>query len=67
LDLLVALCNAALHRGAIPIVATLGFDAGVKEKVQDLGAHAVDRTDLLRIVKLWDPVKQRVAVSSMSY
>ena len=67
MDLLAAFVNAAPYRGSIPIVAMLGFEPGLREKVEDLGAHAVDRSDLLRIVKLWGAVKQRVAESSMSY
>ncbi len=67
LDLLAAFCNAALSRGAIAVVASLGYEPGVREKIDALGAHALDREDLLRIVGLWDPVKQRVAVSSMAY
>jgi hypothetical protein len=59
--------NAVGQRGALGIVAALGFQADVKEIIAGLGVVALDVDDMLRIVELWDPVKQRIAVQSFIY
>ncbi len=53
--------------GAIGIVTALGFQDGLREQVETLGIRPMDRRDLLSIVDLWDPAKQRIAVASMDY
>ncbi|MGO7367080.1 hypothetical protein [Rhizobium leguminosarum] len=62
-----AFANATGRRGALGIVAALSFEAGAREAVEALPVRALDVNDLLRIVELWDPVKQRTAVSSLIY
>ena len=37
------------------------------DKVEALGVRALDTGDLHGIVELWDPMKQRIAVASMTY
>ena len=64
---LAAFANEATRRGAIAIVAALGFAEGAREALQDLGADPISREDMLRIVTLWDPVKQRTAVASFIF
>ncbi len=59
--------NATGRRGALGAVAALGFDGDARERVGALGLVPLDLDDLLRIVGLWDPVKQRVAVASFVY
>lgn len=59
--------NEAGRRGAIGLVLALGFDAGVRGRVESLGLRALDAEDMLGVVRLWDPVKQRTAVSSFVY
>jgi hypothetical protein len=59
--------NATGKRGALGIVVALGFDEGVRDEIEALGLKALDRDDLLRIVELWDPLKQRTAVQSLVY
>ena len=59
--------NAAGQRGALAVVAALAFEEGVRESVAALGAVPLDVDDMLRIVELWDPVKQRIAVQSFVY
>lgn len=59
--------NATGRRGALGVVAALGFEEDAREGVQELGLIALDVEDMLRIVELWDPVKQRTAVSSFVY
>jgi hypothetical protein len=59
--------NAAGRRGALGMVVALAFEEGVREGIEALGLKALDRSDLLRIVELWDPLKQRTAVQSLIY
>lgn len=59
--------NATGQRGAIGLVIALGFEDGAREAIEELGAKALDTGDLLKIVELWDPLKQRTAVNSLVY
>lgn len=46
----------------------LDFDSpGVPEHINALGLHPLSRTDLLRIVSLWDPLKQRAALNAFQW
>src|SRR5947208_982193 len=42
-------------------------DEGVRDEIEARGLKALDRNDLLRIVELCDPLKQRTAVKSLVY
>lgn len=59
--------NATGRRGALGVIAALGFEDDVRQALEALGLIALDTADLLRIVELWDPIKQRTAVSSFVY
>jgi hypothetical protein len=59
--------NATGKRGALGMVIALAFDEGVRAEIEALGLKPLDRNDLLRIVELWDPLKQRTAVQSLVY
>jgi hypothetical protein len=59
--------NATGKRGALGLVIALAFDEGVRAKIEALGLKALDRNDLLKIVELWHPLKQRTAVKSLVY
>jgi hypothetical protein len=59
--------NEVGRRGALGAVFALGFEEGVRGAIEDLGVKALDSDDMLRIVEMWDPVKQRVAVTSFLY
>lgn len=59
--------NATGRRGALGIVAALRFEGDAREQIDALGVVPLDTDDLLRIVELWDPVKQRTAVTSFVY
>lgn len=59
--------NETGRRGTLGLLVSLGFKDGVRELIEDLGLNPLDTDDLLRIVELWDPVKQRIAVSSFVY
>ncbi|MFO1152654.1 MAG: hypothetical protein U1E42_03155 [Rhodospirillales bacterium] len=55
------------RRGALGLVAALGFEEGTRDLIEGLGIRAVSTDDLLSIVQLWDPLKQRTAVTSLVY
>ena len=54
-------------RGALGLVVSLGFEVGVRDALIALGLKPLDLEDLLNVVQLWDPVKQRTAISSLEY
>ncbi len=64
---LTAFAMEATRRGAIAIVAAIDFAEGIREALLDQGAEPVSQSDMLRIVTLWDPVKQRTAVASFVF
>lgn len=59
--------NEAGRRGALGLLVALGFEDGVRDAIEALGLKAIDIADLLRIVELWDPLKQRTATASFVY
>lgn len=59
--------NATGKRGALGLVIAMGFQDGVRSEIEGLGLIPLDIDDLLRIVQLWDPIKQRTAVQSFVY
>lgn len=59
--------DAVARRGAIGIVAALGFAGSLRERLEDLGLLPVSPEDMVRILGLWDSVKQRTAVTSLFY
>ena len=59
--------NETGRRAALGIVAALGFDDGVRERLNQLGVRSLDVCDMQRTVALWHPLKQRAAVSSLVY
>ena len=63
-----AFANEINRRGALGMVVVLNFsNDGVRDAIEDLGVRAFSRYDLLRIVQLWDTIKQRSAVSALMY
>lgn len=62
-----AFANETGRRGALGLVAALGFRDGVRDLIENIGVKPLDTDDLLRIVELWDPLKQRTAVASLVY
>jgi hypothetical protein len=62
-----AFANETGRRGALGAVFALGFDPGVRDAIEGLGVKALNNNDMVRIVQLWDPLKQRTAVSSLVY
>lgn len=59
--------NAVGQRGAVGLIAALDFEYGVREEIEGKGVIALSRRDLITTVRLWDPLKQRTAVSGLLY
>lgn len=59
--------NETGRRGALGVIAALAFQDGVRGELEGLGLQPLDLNDMLRIVSLWDPIKQRTAVASFVY
>lgn len=55
------------RRGALGLIVSLDFRPGAREAFEAIGLKTLCRTDLRRIVGLWDPHKQRIAVASLIY
>jgi hypothetical protein len=64
---LAGFANETGRRGALGIVVASGFYESAREELVRLGVKALDTHDLLRVVELWDPLKQRTAVASLVY
>ena len=62
-----AFANETGRRAALGIVAALSFKDDAREQIEGLGLKALTVEDLISIVELWDPLKQRTAVSSLIY
>jgi hypothetical protein len=59
--------NEVGRRGSLGLVVALGFRDGARGLIEDIGLRPLDLDDLVRIVQLWDPLKQRTAVASLVY
>lgn len=64
---LAGFANETGRRGALGLVVTSGFHENARDALVRLGVKALDMDDLLRVVELWDPLKQRTAVASLVY
>ena len=62
-----AFANETGRRGAIGMIIALAFGPGVRQQIEALGLKPLDRDNLLHIVELWDPLKQRTAIQSLVY
>ncbi len=59
--------NLISRHKALGLVVALDFEEGVREKLEAMGLQPVSRADLINRVKLWDPLKQKIAVSALLY
>jgi hypothetical protein len=58
---------AVTERAALGMIIAEDFQDGVQEKIEALGLHSLSRMDVLRIVSLWDPLKQRAALNAFQW
>lgn len=66
-DDLAGFANACGRRGALGLVFALAFQGNARQVIDASGLKTLDVADMLRIVELWDPLKQRTAVASLVY
>jgi hypothetical protein len=59
--------NETGRRGALGLLVALSFGDGARVELELIGLRPLDLDDLVRIVDLWDPLKQRTAVASFVY
>ena len=59
--------NEVGRRGSLGLIVALGFREDVRGLIRSIGLKPLDLEELLRIVELWDPLKQRTAVASLVY
>lgn len=59
--------NAITKRKAIGLVVAEAFTDDAKQRFTDKGLHALSRADLINLVAIWDPMKQRIAAQSYLY
>jgi hypothetical protein len=59
--------NATTKRKAIGLVVAESFTDDAKQQFADKGLHALSRADLINLVAIWDPMKQRIAAQSYLY
>jgi hypothetical protein len=55
------------QRGALGLVIAEDFKDGGRETIEALGITPLSRADLVRIVSLWDPLKQRAALNAFQW
>lgn len=53
--------------GALGMIVALDFAPGVADEVQAVGLEPLTISDLIRSVRLWDPVKQRAAMNAFEW
>ena len=59
--------NDTGRRGALGLLVALGFKGGADRQAAKMGLRVLDLKGMIRIVDLWDPLKQRTAVASLIY
>ncbi len=59
--------SAVTERAALGLIVAENYQDGVREKIEELGLHPLSRADVLRIVSLWDPLKQRAALNAFQW
>lgn len=67
IDQLASFAHETSRRASIGIVAALEIDDEARDMVEGLGLYPLSKEDMLNIVRLWDPMKQRTAVASLLY
>jgi hypothetical protein len=59
--------SAIAERGSVGIVAALDFDEQARAQIEGAGVIALSLSEMLKIVKMWDIAKQKIAVAAFSY
>lgn len=56
----------AKHK-ALGLVVALDFESGVAEELEKMGLAPIAKSDLIERVRIWDPLKQRIAMNAVLY
>lgn len=56
----------AKHK-ALGLVVALDFDEGVAQDLENMGLAPISKADLIERVRIWDPLKQRIAMNAVLY
>lgn len=56
----------SLHR-ALGLVVALGFSNSAASAIREMGLEPISRQDLADRVRIWDPLKQKIAMSALLY
>lgn len=56
----------ALHK-ALGLVVALDFAEGASEKLIEMGLEPISLRDLVERVRIWDPLKQKIAMNAVLY
>lgn len=59
--------NEVRRRGALGLFIAEDFRDGAREILEESGVIPLSRADLVRIVSLWDPLKQRAALNAFQW
>jgi hypothetical protein len=55
------------ERGALGLFIAEEFGPGAREEIESLGLRPLSRDELINIVSLWDPLKQRAALNAFHW
>lgn len=55
------------HHGALGLVVAIGFESGISEKIREMGLEPISKQDLVERVRVWDPLKQKIAMNAVLY
>jgi len=64
---LAAFSSEVTRRKSLGIVAALSFHDSARADFEGMGLRTLDFDDLVKLVELWDPLKQRAAVAAFTY
>lgn len=59
--------DAVRRHDALALVAAEGFTTEARRWIAESGGRPLDVPELLTVVELWDPIKQRAAVQAFTY
>lgn len=59
--------NLIAKHQALGLVVALSFGDGAAAAITSMGLHPVSRQDLIERARLWDPLKQKIAVNALLY
>lgn len=59
--------SSVIERAALGMIVSEDYVEGARESISALGINPLSRLDLLHIVSLWDPLKQRNALNAFQW